>query len=138
MVIPVGGGEGFTFPFFFLGGSKDVTLIIKSLCDFCYMYFAHFVDFTEKEPVAKEPVYWNDFALWDTATRYSRCGQNNHILWFSLVPVRIIISVQEIHSDTLFQPAVQYWLAGFIFFAKLFYLIPRLIICFYFLWLEVP
>ena len=21
------------------------------------------------EPVAKEPVYWNDFTLWDTATR---------------------------------------------------------------------
>ena len=27
------------------------------------------------EPVGYEPVYWNDFTLWDTATNYSWCGQ---------------------------------------------------------------
>ena len=36
-----------------------------------------------KEPVAKEPVYWNDFTLWDTATRYSRCGQILYYIIFS-------------------------------------------------------
>ena len=25
-----------------------------------------------------EPVYWNDFTLWDTATRYSWCGQKSY------------------------------------------------------------
>ena len=54
-----------------------------------------------KEPVAKEPVYWNDFTLWDTATRYSRDGQNSYFIIFS-VPVRKIISVQEIYSDSFF------------------------------------
>ena len=36
-----------------------------------------------KESVAKEPVYWNDFTLWDTATRYSRCGQKSYSIIFS-------------------------------------------------------
>ena len=35
-----------------------------------------------KEPVAKEPVYWNDFTLWDTATRYSRCWQKLYSIFF--------------------------------------------------------
>ena len=37
-----------------------------------------------KEPVAKEPFYWNDFTLWDTATRYSRCGQKLYSRFFFL------------------------------------------------------
>ena len=36
-----------------------------------------------KEPVSKEPVFWNDFNLWDTATRYSRCGQKSYSIIFS-------------------------------------------------------
>ena len=55
-----------------------------------------------KEPVTKEPVYWNGFTLSDTGTRYSRCGQKSYSIIFSLVPVRKIISVQEIYSDSLF------------------------------------
>ena len=43
--------------------------------------------YENKEPVAKEPVYWNDFTLWDNATRYSRCGQKSY-LYFFLDPVR--------------------------------------------------
>ena len=54
-----------------------------------------------KEPVAKEPVYWNDFALWDTTTRYSQSGQKSYASFF-FVQVRKIISVQEIYSDSLF------------------------------------
>ena len=37
-----------------------------------------------KEPVAKESVYWNDFILWDTATRYSRCWQKSYSIFFLL------------------------------------------------------
>ena len=55
-----------------------------------------------KEPVAKEPVYWNDFTLWDTATRYSRCGQKSYSI-ILFVPVCKIISVHEIYSDSLFR-----------------------------------
>ena len=29
--------------------------------------------------IAMTPVYWNDFTLWDTATRYSRCGQKSYL-----------------------------------------------------------
>ena len=58
-----------------------------------------------KEPVVKEPVYWNDFTLWDTAARYSRCEQKLYSIFF-LVPVRKIISVHEIYSETLFQPTI--------------------------------
>ena len=36
-----------------------------------------------KKPVSKEPVYWNDFTLWDSATRYSRCGQKSYSIIFS-------------------------------------------------------
>ena len=60
------------------------------------------IQFINKEPVAKESVYWNDFTVWDTATRYSRCGQKSYSLIF-LVPVRKTISVQEIYSDGLFE-----------------------------------
>ena len=55
-----------------------------------------------KEPVAKAPVYWNDFTLRGTATRYSRCGHDLYSIFF-LAPVRKIISVQEIYSDSLFE-----------------------------------
>ena len=41
-----------------------------------------------KEPVAKEPVYWNDFTLWDTTTRYSRCGQKSYSINFSRSSVK--------------------------------------------------
>ena len=52
----------------------------------------------QKEYVAKEPVYWNDFTLLDTATRYSRWGKKSYSIIFS----RKIISVQEIYSNILF------------------------------------
>ena len=82
-----------------------------------FFFFATFVKFARtleqtktygseiigfKEHVVKEPVYWNDLTLCDTATRYSDVGRN-HILYFFFVPVRKIISVQEIYSDSLFQ-----------------------------------
>ena len=54
-----------------------------------------------KEPVAKEPVYLNDFTLWDITTRYSRCGQKSYYVIF-VAPVHKIISVQEIYSGSLF------------------------------------
>ena len=42
-----------------------------------------------EEPVAKEPDYWNDFTLWDTSTRYSRCGQKSYsIIFFSFQSVK--------------------------------------------------
>ena len=41
------------------------------------------VPWVHKEPVAKEPVYWIDFTLWDTATRYSQCGQKSYSIIFS-------------------------------------------------------
>ena len=40
--------------------------------------------YIKKEPVAKEPVYWNDFSLLYTTTRYSRCGQKSCSYYFFL------------------------------------------------------
>ena len=53
------------------------------------------------EPVAKEPVYWNDFTLWDTTQLNIPDVGRNHILEFVLVPVRKIISVKEIKICTI-------------------------------------
>ena len=41
-----------------------------------------------KEHVVKEPVYWNDLTLWDTATRYSRCGQKSYSIFFLFQSVK--------------------------------------------------
>ena len=54
-----------------------------------------------KEPVAKEPVYWNDFPCEIPQLDIPDVGRN-HILEFFLVTARKIFSVQDIYSDSLF------------------------------------
>ena len=46
----------------------------------------------DKEPVAKEPVYWNDVNLWDTTTRYSLCERDlfGQIVLFPLENLHLI------------------------------------------------
>ena len=59
-----------------------------------------------KEPVAKEPVYWNDFTLWDAATRYSLCWQK--LPFYTFFSFQSVKSFQhkEIYSDSLFQVVI--------------------------------
>ena len=63
----------------------------------------HFFFF--KEPLAKEPAYWNDFTLWDTATIYSQCGQKSYSIIY--LGRNHILKLKSNHkrffSDSLFQ-----------------------------------
>ena len=52
------------------------ALLYHNFMDLLIFFYAYSIIWQPpKEPVAKEPVYWNDFTLWYTATWYSPCGQ---------------------------------------------------------------
>ena len=95
------GDKFFLFLLNIFWGRRDSTFCNLNIHTYFFLLKLWINCKRKKEPVAKEPVYWNDFTLWDNATWYARCGQKSYSIIF-FFPVGKIISLQEIYSDILF------------------------------------